>query len=246
MNFQDFYEHCLPLSAGRTRQAREYLDAHATRFHRTYTTCARNLPVGARILSIGAGAAYVESVLTTVLNANVTIVDFPGMLAAQAAQHAAFGFDTIAANILEYEANQDLGRYDLVLSSEVVEHVPEAPSRHFSRFRPFLKAGGTFVVTTPNLANFRNIVRFILQKSVLEAPELSFAPVAFENEGYHRREYMPGEIVTALEANDMKVCDIRYTMNAPARVMRDYLFAPAERVVPRWRVTQIVSARALG
>lgn len=245
MTFLEFYGHCLPLSAGRSRQAREYLDAHSTRFHQTYSSCARHLERGARVLSIGAGAAYVESVLAAKLRAEVTILDFPGMLAAQAERHAAAGFATIAANILEYEADAAAGGFDLILSSEVVEHVPEAPSRHFARFRPLLKPGGVFVVTTPNFANFRNILRFVLQKPVLEAPERSFAPVAFENEGYHRREYMPGEIVSALEANRLQVREIAYTMNAPPRVFRDYLFAPAERLVPRWRMTQIVSARAV-
>ena len=40
---------------------------------------------------------------------------------------------------------------DLVISAEIVEHLPVPPSQHFSlTLRPLLKPTGTLLVATPN------------------------------------------------------------------------------------------------
>lgn len=243
MNFSQFYRACLPLTESRLRQRRDYLDDHAVRFWRTYRSCKRHLSPGARVLSIGAGSAYIETILATELNVSVTLFDFPEMLKVQESFNHAQGFQTIGGDITQYEAPKGDPSFDLILSSEVVEHVPEAPERHIARFRPHLKPGGVFVITTPNFGSFRNLMRFALQLPVLEDPALSFLPPSFLNEQYHRREYMPCEIESALGQCGLRRERVEFTMNAAARSARALVFAPFEAAIPRWRLTQIVTAR---
>lgn len=243
MNFSQFYRACLPLTESRLRQRRDYLDDHAIRFWRTYRSCERYLSRGAQVLSIGAGSAYIETILATELKASVTLFDFPEMLQVQENFNRAQGFRTIGGNIAQYEASAGGGSFDLILSSEVVEHVPEAPERHIARFRPHLKPGGVFVITTPNFGSFRNLIRFALQLPVLEDPALAFLPPSFLNEQYHRREYMPCEIETALSQCGLRRERIEFTMNSTTRSARDLVFVPFEAAIPRWRATQIVTAR---
>jgi 2-polyprenyl-3-methyl-5-hydroxy-6-metoxy-1,4-benzoquinol methylase len=182
--------------------------------------------------------------LASQLKCSVTIFDFPGMLAAQESFYQSQGFRAVGGDIAQYQATADAEPFDLILSSEIVEHIPEAPSRHIGRFRPHLKAGGVLVITTPNLGAFRNLVKFALQRAVLEKPEYSFLPPTFENEQYHRREYMPGEIRAALESCALRPERLEFSMNSVNRPTRDLVFMPFEKLVPRWRLTQIATARA--
>jgi 2-polyprenyl-3-methyl-5-hydroxy-6-metoxy-1,4-benzoquinol methylase len=207
------------------------------RFHRTYLACERHVQPGARVLSIGAGGAYIEAVLASRRQARVTIFDFPGMLEAQSEYYRAHGFETVGVDLAQYDGSHAAEPFDVVLSSEVVEHIPEAPSRHVARFRPHLRRGGVLVITTPNLGNLRNLVKFALQRPVLEKPEFAFLPPAFENEQYHRRVYMADEMKAALERCDLRRERIEFSKDLP--------FLPFEAVVPRWRVTQISTARAI-
>ncbi len=244
MNFSEFYELCVPLTESRIRQKRNYFDDHAVRFYRTYLACARCLQPGKRVLSVGAGAAYVESVLVSQLQCSVTIFDFPGMITAQEKFYQSQGFRAVGMDIARYQATDDAEPFDLVLSSEIVEHIPEAPSRHIGRFRSHLKTGGALVITTPNFGSFRNLVRFALQRAVLEKPELSFLPSTFENEQYHRREYMTCEIRAALESCALRPERLDFSMNSANRSTKDLVFMPFEKLVPRWKMTQIATARA--
>jgi 2-polyprenyl-3-methyl-5-hydroxy-6-metoxy-1,4-benzoquinol methylase len=245
MNFNEFYRSCRLLYDSHSTHSDKYLNDHAARFYHTYMACERHLKPGARILSIGAGDAYIESILAKKLNVAVTIFEFPAMLDLQEAFYRGQGFAFTGVDIANYKAEDSAEKFDLILSSEVVEHNAEAPSCHIARFRAHLKKDGVFVITTPNFGSLRSLVKFALQWPVLEQPEFSFLPVCFENQRYHRREYMPVEITAALEKCNLRSERVDFSMNAQKKRLKDFIFLPFEAMIPRWRITQICSARAV-
>jgi hypothetical protein len=244
MKFASFYNACVDLTKGRELQGRVYLDEHALRFYRTYLACCRCLPKGGRLLSVGAGSAYVELVLSRAVQAQVTIIDFPEMIESQRGFYSSHGFNMIAADLANPVNARELGLFDVVLSAEIIEHLPLPPSSHIAVLRPLIKSNGALILTTPNCGNVRKLTKFILQIPILPPPEKTFGPTCFENEGVHRREYMPIEIADAMRRNKLEPQSSEFTMNSPAWKPLDWLFFLPERF-PRWRATQVVTARPI-
>jgi 2-polyprenyl-3-methyl-5-hydroxy-6-metoxy-1,4-benzoquinol methylase len=222
------------------RQGEDYLNYHAERFYCTYRLCWDLLPSGGRLLSVGAGSAYVEAVLASELQARVVAVDFPAAIELNRRQYDANNFISVAADLSLDDLELPIEPCDMVLSAEIVEHIPAAPSHHFRKLLPYLKPGGHFVVTTPNLGSIQHILSLWRMVPILDPPERTFAPVSFDNEGIHRREYMPCEII-----DSMAECGLehRSTHFIWYHRQRDARTRWLQRLIPRLRPAMIILAR---
>lgn len=175
----------------------DYVNYHARRFKDTYQEAIRFLKKGDKVLSIGAGCGCIEKMLQTEFGAQVTIVDFPDMIALYKDFYAKYGITAIAADLTKDELPLETSHYDMLLQSEVIEHLPIAPAEQITKFRKYIKTAGFFLVTTPNQGSVLHLAKLLFMQPLLPPAELTFAPVSFENEGIHRREYMPIEIKEA-------------------------------------------------
>ena len=113
------------------------------------------------------------------------------MIANKHAFYSAMGFHELPADLEQIDDYSGLGQFDLVIASEIIEHLPSPPAREISRWTQAVAAGGRLVVTTPNLGSISHIFRLLWMKPLLPPAEETFGPVGMENEGVHRREYMP-------------------------------------------------------
>lgn len=96
--------------------------------------------------------------------------------------------------------------FDLVLMSEVIEHLPQSPLIALSEINRILKKGGYVFITTPNIARSINRVKLLVGKTIMYSID-----VYFENNGkgsiiYHRhnREYTLGELHSLLKRTFLK------------------------------------------
>ena len=87
--------------------------------------------------------------------------------------------------------------FDLVLCTEVLEHLPQSPALALSEMRRVTMPRGHILITTPNIARSINRFKLLFGKSVMYPLEQ-----ILENDGagsnlYHRhnREYTLGELV---------------------------------------------------
>lgn len=108
-----------------------------------------------------------------IINKNISVVD-------------------IESEAFPYKANY----FDLVLMSEVIEHLPQSPIPSIVEAKRVLKKEGSMIITTPNIARSINRVKLFLGKTIMYPID-----VYFENEGkgnliYHRhnREYTKEEL----------------------------------------------------
>ncbi len=98
-----------------------------------------------------------------------------------------------------------LGQFDLVLCSEVIEHVQGNPIGAYAALRPFVRPGGRLIVTTPNLARLFNRVKLLLGRTPLEL--IHTVPWAG-----HFREYTRAEVVSHLTRAGFTVEKAEYSL----------------------------------
>jgi SAM-dependent methyltransferase len=102
--------------------------------------------------------------------------------------------------------------FDLVIFTEVLEHLPQAPAHALKQMHRVTKKGGYMLVTTPNIARSINRLKLIFGKSIT----YPLSQVT-ENEGkgsiiYHRhnREYTLSELKTLAVFSGWKIKTASY------------------------------------
>jgi SAM-dependent methyltransferase len=236
-----FLDRCVAASARLGHQDTAYLAHHAERLYATWRVCRRLVPPGRSLLSIGAGSAFVEAVLAAD-GSDVTVVDFAEAIDLNAAYYEATGLQAVAADVGDPSALERLGQFDAVLAGEIVEHVPVAPAELFRNWSACVRPGGWLVVSTPNLGSISSLLRLLFMRPLLPSAELTFGPTSFENEGVHRREYMPSEIASALLDAGLRPEKPTFTVNHRPRRLKEAAYLPAQ-MIPRFRPTMIMVAK---
>lgn len=236
---REFLRRCAAAAGPLGYQGDSYLAEHGERLYATWRLCRGRMGEG-RLLSIGAGSAFVEGALAAD-GADVTVVDFPEGIALNADYYEASGLAAVAADVSDPTVLERLGEFDLVLAAEIVEHVPAPPSELFRNWSACVRPGGRLVVTTPNLGSLPSLLRLLFMRPLLPAPERTFGPVSFENEGVHRREYMPSEIRSALVDAGLEPEPVAFTLNHRPGRIREMIYFPVQ-AIPRFRPTMIAAA----
>lgn len=107
------------------RQGGRYLRDHGRRFYDTYLSTLELLQPGARVVSVGAGSAYVEMVLTRHHQVSMTVIDFAEAVQYHAPQYEELGWKAIAADLTTVGRwPEDATGFHAVLLAEIVEHIP--------------------------------------------------------------------------------------------------------------------------
>jgi 2-polyprenyl-3-methyl-5-hydroxy-6-metoxy-1,4-benzoquinol methylase len=243
MTFTSFTQTCLQNTALIGHQGADYFKTQAVRFYMTYQLCRKYLRPRCRLLSIGAGSAYVEAILGKELCLKVTVVDLPEAIELNKSYYDKLGFTVIAGDLLREKLPVEAQSFDAVLCAEIVEHLPQAPSILFGKVAQMLNAGGHLIVSTPNLASLPHIVKLLFMRPIIAPPEETFAVPSFENEGTHRREYVPREIIEAMNATGISLEMTRYFryFQPKSPVQRTLFFIYT--LVPRFQPGMIVVGR---
>ena len=93
------------------------------------------------VLSLGGGAAFVEAAMTKYLHHKCVVLDLPDVIKAFQSHYDRLDIGTVACEISTL--NKIEGEYDIIVSFENIEHLPEAPSQYFAKFVPALRLGGS-------------------------------------------------------------------------------------------------------
>lgn len=219
-----------------------YNTYHARRFYVTYLECAKHLRAGDKLLSIGAGSAPIEKILSQELGVRVTVIDFPELVDAFAPYYRFLGFDMYRADLTRDSLRFPAQHFDMLLASEIVEHVPKALYDQLHVFTSFMKTTGKIVITTPNLGSFVHILKLLFMKPIMPPAEKVFSNVQFENQDIHRREYLPVELLKEFEKlGYAKVSTRFFFYTYPDRLIKKLLNA-AGTIIPRFRPGMMLTA----
>lgn len=165
MNDQAEYSEYLDLFAAHGGTDGDYLRVHFRRYVDTYRRVLRGdrLPSGAHVLDVGAHWLH-QSLMYARAGFRVTAVDLPQMLAVDLVRNLAqaHAIELLPVADLEYpEALRSLpaNSVDIVLFTEIIEHLTFNPRAMWQELRRVLKPGGRIVVTTPNHYALRSVLR---------------------------------------------------------------------------------------
>ncbi len=211
-----------------------YARYHGRRLYTTFKACIRHLKKGDKVLSVGAGIASVEKMLIS-WGAEVTVIDFESTIETFRKYYNHLGIKSCSGNLFTDHLNLQKGYFNLLLFSEVVEHIPMDPSIQIQNIQPYLASKGIVIVTTPNLGSILHIGKLLFMKPIMEVPEKTFGKVDAENQATHRREYLPSEIKRSyLRAGFRPVCTkyFFYTDKMSFPLIFSFLFGA---VIPRFR-----------
>jgi methionine biosynthesis protein MetW len=107
------------------------------------------VPHGARVLDIGCGTGALSVVLRDVNAADVTGIEPDAARASLARER---GLDVITG-VLAGELSDTLGSFDVAIYADVLEHLTD-PLSELIKVRPFVRPGGTVIVSVPNVAHW--------------------------------------------------------------------------------------------
>lgn len=158
---------------------------------------------GLSILDLGCGGGLLSEALAS-LGAKVTGLDATPEAIKAAQKHAKESKLKIDYRVGEVENFKPKAKFDVVIASEVIEHVAE-PALFISEAARCLKKGGVFILSAPN-----RTLRSLALGVVMAEHVLRLLPV-----GTHdwRKFLKPSEVVEMLEACGLEaqdVCGLRY------------------------------------
>ena len=199
-------------------EAREYLHIQAGRCISTCDWMATTLGIKkARILDVGCGSILTNSVLLAAGGADVTALDMAEGLCSNPAKQIAeqMGISLLPCNALESLselAEKPPNSFDVVLFSEVIEHITFNPIEMWTQLCRVLRPGGRIVVTTPNYHAlsaartgqfFRDVKNMVLGRSSgLRIERL----LEYRTYSHHWKEYSAKDISTYFSSLSPDLC----------------------------------------
>ena len=241
MRFSTFMQYALSDSNLLKHQGTRYIHYHAERFYQTYQVCAKLLNERDHLVSVGAGSAIVEKVLARANKVQVSVVDFPNAIALNEKYYTHLGFKAIGLDLSNNEISLPPNAYDLLLSGEIIEHVPKSPYDQIKGLNAAVKPGGKVVITTPNMGSIAHIMKVILMRPLLPPAQQTFSSVGFKNEGVHRREYMPREIIADLHQLGYHRIKTNYIHYSTPHGLKGNLLFLAGKLSARFRPAMIIT-----
>jgi cyclopropane fatty-acyl-phospholipid synthase-like methyltransferase len=176
---------------------RSYLSMHQARFAEIMRLCRTYVPESsARVLDIGRSelTAYLRRFYANVHSLGLDPgADDGGHRETKAMDDVPHtNFDLLRSDCVSEWP--DCGRFDLIVFSEVIEHLLVAPEYTLALLRALLTEKGVLICTTPNAADIAKRLRLLLGRNPYERLRL----YAF-NPG-HIREYTGQELCTIAES----------------------------------------------
>lgn len=175
-----------------------YFNYHKKRFHKMGETVSRMLPPGSTVLDIGSHYLH-SSLLLRFMGYQVISMDVSEFweldyIRKRAADHQLI---PVIENQLEHLASlkNETEKYDLILFTEIFEHITFNPIAFWKRVHTLIKNNGKIYITTPNSITLYAIAKTLFNVISLRGIGMDvkaiFPTVTY---GHHWKEYSAGEI----------------------------------------------------
>jgi SAM-dependent methyltransferase len=182
------------------KSQQDYLEFHRDRFHELL--CVVNnvleLSVGSSVI-LDFGLSINSFIMRRLFPAvKVAVADRPQVREVQDAKHC---FDAVyTVDLLDDQLDRlDLAtRFDLIVFSEVIEHLQVHPSRVIAFLLKHLRDRGHVILTTPNLFSHAKLHQISQRKSPLLPFPADYTQAHAPH--FHFREYSMGDMLSMIDA----------------------------------------------
>jgi SAM-dependent methyltransferase len=168
----------------------KYMQDYAYRFNRTL----RAIPVSSRplrMLDIGT-TPFTMFLKYKFPHYDVCTLDRTDLLKERC---RAAGIGLVSSNLDEGTIPVESGQFDIVIFTEVLEHVFFPPTKILSEIRRVLHTSGKLVLSVPNIATLGNRIKLICGRTPLQHPDAQLNRTWVHGHG-HLHEYTRDEIVS--------------------------------------------------
>lgn len=167
------------------------------------------LPSGIRVLDVGAACGTLAIFTKRCLGADVTVVDAIS-LDRLAVLFEAEGIPYIIRDI-ERAGIEDLGKFDLIIFTEVLEHLNFKPEATLRKLSSALKLGGVLLLSTPDASSsWGRVIKY--DNSLGDLPDVELNAPRIDD---HIWLFTPDEVRGALSECDLAVAEIRTSTASP-------------------------------
>lgn len=108
--------------------------------------------------------------------------------------------------------------FDVVIFTEVLEHVFCPPSKIMWEVRRVLRPSGLLILSVPNIAKLTNRLKLLLGRQILQGPELQMKKEGIHGHG-HIHEYTKEEIVSICKYSGLEVIKSKIIGEPPITVI---------------------------
>lgn len=194
----------------------KYFKFHRERFIRMATTICERISQSATILDVGSHYLHSSMILKN-LGFNVVSLEVSKLWDYDFIDNRrkSFSLEKIVENDLENLLSQRgiSDKYDVILFSEILEHITFNPSNMWKSIYQSTKSGGFVYISTPNSFKLINFLRALkdlisLRRIGIHVNDIFFSPTY----GHHWKEYSSREVKNYFKimSDDFKVEISRY------------------------------------
>lgn len=176
-----------------------YVQREFPRIHHFLNTFFKNREKS-KILSVGCGgAAYMEIYLKYELDHSVIGADLKSTVLEWAKRNTERGFQLIPCNLNIDELPFEKNSFDIVIFTEVLEHLKCNPDIVLQKFHAVLRNNGSLLLPTPNIASGGNIKALVRGRNFLPPVDEEFFQI--DSKKGHFRLYIIDELIDILKRN---------------------------------------------
>jgi len=180
-----------------------YFDFHQDRLAYLFFLLRRYAHPGRKFLDIGSLFGY-NCLGAKLIGYEASGLDLPKYVSTFAPRFQAQGIENRAADLKKEAIPWPDESFDVVLASEVLEHLSFHPARLFSEAARVLKLGGRLIVTTPNLIRLNNVAKMLLGRSINWDIRDNYW------DGAHRREFTAAELRELVKGSGLTLESVEF------------------------------------
>lgn len=181
----------------------DYFDFHKGRFSYLLKRSKEFFKVDDKCLDVGSLFGYL-SLGEKIIGYKVFGVDLPKYVNQFKDNFNNWHIDNRPADLTQDNLPFENDYFDLIIASEILEHLRFHPRTFFAELARVLKPGGRILLTTPNLVRFNNVVKIIFGKSINWDINDDYW------DGVHFREFTYNEIKNIADKAGLKVVENSY------------------------------------
>lgn len=221
-----------------------YLNQHIDRFVDILRAIAEIEATGKkplRILDVGAGVGFLSILLKVKYGYHVESIDLKESALFWQERFKRYGIPLKPCDITTEPLPYPSENFDIVIFSEVLEHLISSQIYVLTEMKRVLKLNGTIIITTPNICRIANIGRLILGTNIL--PDFRKYGLGSTPKTPHIREYTLNEVVSLID--DVK---LQGQTSRPLDHFHSYarLLSVITYLIPRYRERIMVTAKKVG
>jgi len=181
---------------------------------------------GKRILDIGSGRLILSSFLSSE-ESSLVAFDLPEVFDDKDVRKRAnsYRIDLVGSKLepgRTFRLPFRNSSFEVVLMTEVFEHLNFSPIFVLNEIRRVLKDKGILILTTPNVHSFENKIRFLLNKNIYGNCDKYLKSKPFD---YHWREFEKRELFYILKRSEFKVIKSFFCNDILINKYNSYLYS---------------------